>query len=307
MTAIFKIDTDVVNSASSGISSLSSNVQSIVNDVSSYDTSAINDYYLISDAANNAKQAILEKISDLSSKVENTASHLTDVVSKHDAAQNSIKINFEEVDYSSSFLGLTSGKALNASGFNYSSISATGEGFGSILYDTSIGLSSSIANQKLTEEALEKFKNGDITADAAVKSAIEWALTTANDNSHGYSQNTRWGNPNYDCSSFVISAYEAAGIPVIEAGATYTGDMRAAFLKCGFKWVPGDPDVNSLQPGDILLDEDSHTEMYIGNGQNVGAHNNYDGSNGDSSGREISVGNYYSHPWDGVLRYVGNK
>ena len=215
-----------------------------------------------------------------------------------------------DVDYG----GVTNNKALNSSNTNYRSTSAVGGGVGSALYGASTGLSSSstyggssMANQQLTEEALERFKNGDITVDAAVKSAIEWALKTANDNLHGYSQNTRWGNPNYDCASFVISAYEAAGIPVIEAGATYTGDMRAAFLKCGFEWIPGNPDVNSLQPGDILLDESDHTEMYIGNGQNVGAHSNYDGVNGDSSGREVCVGNYYSHPWDGVLRYVGKK
>ena len=140
--------------------------------------------------------------------------------------------------------------------------------------------------------------NGSDSSEAA----INWALSIADDDSYGYSQNTRWGNPNYDCSSFVISAYEAAGVPVEKAGATYTGNMRSAFESCGFEWIPGDPDVNSLQPGDILLDESDHTEMYIGNGKNVGAHRNYDGVNGDSSGREVCVNDYYSHPWDGVLR-----
>ena len=127
--------------------------------------------------------------------------------------------------------------------------------------------------------------NGSDSSEAA----INWALSIADDDSYGYSQNTRWGNPNYDCSSFVISAYEAAGVPVEKAGATYTGNMRSAFESCGFEWIPGDPDVNSLQPGDILLDESDHTEMYIGNGKNVGAHRN-------------CVNDYYSHPWDGVLR-----
>ena len=309
--AIFKIDTDVVNNVSNSISGLKGTAESISNSVNGYDTSAVDEFYDISSAAAKAKNAIYNKISQLSDKIEKTATHLTDVVNKHSEVQNACKSDeFVDVDYG----GVTNNKALNSSNTNYRSTSAVGGGVGSALYGASTGLSSSstyggssMANQQLTEEALERFKNGDITVDAAVKSAIDWALKTANDNLHGYSQNTRWGNPNYDCSSFVISAYEAAGIPVVEAGATYTGDMRAAFLKCGFEWIPGNPDVNSLQPGDILLDESDHTEMYIGNGQNVGAHSNYDGFNGDSSGREVCVGNYYSHPWDGVLRYVGNK
>ena len=309
--AIFKIDTDVVNNVSNSISGLKGTAESISNSVNGYDTSAVDVFYDISGAAATAKNAIYDKISQLSDKIDTTATHLTDVVTTHINVQNACKSDeFLDVDYG----GLTNNKALNSSNTNYRSTSAVGGGVGSALYGASTGLSSSstygdssMANQQLTEEALERFKNGDITVDAAVKSAIEWALKTANDNLHGYSQNTRWGNPNYDCASFVISAYEAAGIPVIEAGATYTGDMRAAFLKCGFEWIPGNPDVNSLQPGDILLDESDHTEMYIGNGQNVGAHSNYDGVNGDSSGREVCVGNYYSHPWDGVLRYVGKK
>ncbi len=314
--AIFKIDTDVVSNASTCISNLKSKAESIANSVNGYDTSANDTFYNISGAALVAKNSIKKDISDLSNKINNTATHLTDVVSKHDAAQNAIKTNFEEVDFGQSSSNSTGSDNNSSTNYSYvSAVSAVSGGYSGGSYGGSYGGSSegsssggsSLSSQKLTEEALEKFKNGDITATEAVKDAMEWALKTANDSSHGYSQSTRWGNPNYDCSSFVISAYEAAGIPVKEAGATYTGDMRAAFLKCGFEWIPGNPNVNSLQPGDILLDENSHTEMYIGNGKNIGAHSNYDGVNGDSSGREICVNNYYSHPWDGVLRYVGKK
>lgn len=138
---------------------------------------------------------------------------------------------------------------------------------------------------------------------SSVQGAIDWALNIANDNSHGYSRSSRNGSPDYDCSSFVINAYQEAGVPVKEAGASYTGNMKGAFVQSGFEWIPGNPNVDELQPGDVLLSEGSHVEMYIGNGQNVGAHSNYDGSNGDSSGNEIDVGNYYDYPWDGVLRY----
>lgn len=140
-------------------------------------------------------------------------------------------------------------------------------------------------------------------SDSSIQSALDWAIGIANDNSHGYSQNTRWGNPNYDCSSLVISAYEQAGIPVKTAGARSTRDMKAAFQKCGFEWIPGDPKKTGLQlqPGDVLLKVGSHTEMYVGDGKNVGAHANYDRKNGDGKGNEINVRST-NHPWDGVLR-----
>ena len=67
---------------------------------------------------------------------------------------------------------------------------------------------------------------------SAIESACTWAVGIANDNSHGYDQIHRQG-PDYDCSSLVINAYEQAGVKVKEAGATYTGNMRAAFVKCG--------------------------------------------------------------------------
>lgn len=141
----------------------------------------------------------------------------------------------------------------------------------------------------------------------SIQDAISWAIDIANDDTHGYSQKTRDGNPNYDCSSFVINAYENAGIPVKEAGAGYTGNMRRAFTECGFTWHSGTPNVEELQPGDVLLDESSHTEMYIGNGKMIGAHGDRDGQNGDSTGKEINVVNFYSQGWDGYLRYEGNK
>lgn len=172
-------------------------------------------------------------------------------------------------------------------------------------------LLSTASSNKLTATSISGGVSGAsggvsvMSVSGGVQGAIDWALNTAADDSVGYSQNTRWGNPNYDCSSFVITAYQSAGIPVKDNGATYTGNMKNAFVKSGFEWIPGNPNVSDLQPGDVLLDEGSHTEMYIGNGQNVGAHSNKDGVDGDSSGKEVCVGNYYDHPWDGVLRYTG--
>ncbi len=134
--------------------------------------------------------------------------------------------------------------------------------------------------------------------------AIAWALETANDDAHGYSQLNRWG-PDYDCSSFIISAYEQAGLKLKEAGASYTGNMKTAFLKCGFTALPELP-LSGLEPGDVLLNEQNHTVMYAGNGKVVAARSS-DGfpQSGDQSSREICIQNYYDWPWDCVLRYAG--
>ena len=58
------------------------------------------------------------------------------------------------------------------------------------------------------EATLEMYAS---TSPAAVQQAVSRALDIAKDNSHGYSQQTRWGNPNYDCSSFVITCWDFAG------------------------------------------------------------------------------------------------
>ena len=149
-----------------------------------------------------------------------------------------------------------------------------------------------------------------VTASAAsdvVERAISWAVAIANDNSHGYSQQSRWG-PDYDCSSLVIAAFKYAGVDT--GTANYTGNMRSQFTAHGFQWIPWSSigGTSNLQRGDILLNEKTHTEIYLGNNQNVGAHSNRGyPQTGDQIGTEISVSGYYNHPWDGVLRYAGGS
>ena len=141
-----------------------------------------------------------------------------------------------------------------------------------------------------------------------IDKAINWAVSIANDNSHGYDQLHRWG-PDYDCSSLLISAWQQAGVPVQANGATYTGNMKNVFVKCGFEAIKFSRSV-SLKRGDVLLNEKHHTAMYIGDGKVVMASINENGKAvggraGDQTGREILTCNYYvpSYGWDYVLRY----
>ena len=88
------------------------------------------------------------------------------------------------------------------------------------------------------------------------ESAVQWAIGIANDNRHGYSQANRWGNPDYDCSSLVISAWQQAGVPVKSNGATYTGNMYNVFRACGFTDVTSSCNRATgagMQRGDVLL------------------------------------------------------
>ncbi|MBO5970710.1 MAG: peptidoglycan-binding protein [Clostridia bacterium] len=145
-----------------------------------------------------------------------------------------------------------------------------------------------------------------------VDRAVAWAVAVAEDPAHGYSQeqNIRWGNPDFDCSSFVISAYRHAGLPL---KSTYTETMRSDFMNNGFAVAMG---VNlatgaGLRKGDVLLNEKNHTALCIGDGKIVQASSNefggiVGGQPGDQTGREIYIGWYYcpSYGWDYVLRYV---
>ena len=155
-----------------------------------------------------------------------------------------------------------------------------------------------------------------MTRKQTIEKAVTWALQIAQDPAHGYDQTHRWG-PDYDCSSLMISAWQQAGVPVKEAGATYTGNMRSAFLRCGFEDVTAEINLKTgagLQRGDILLNTQHHTAMSIGSGQIVHASINEKGKatggkSGDQTGREICVRSYYKYSkgWDKVLRYVGSR
>ncbi len=148
-------------------------------------------------------------------------------------------------------------------------------------------------------------------APGAADRAVQWAIETANDDSHGYSQGNRFGNPDYDCASFVVYAYRAAGfkLPIV----AHCGNLKQEFEKEGFTWIPNtEIDLSTskyLKPGDILLRISGHTEIYIGNNMQCGAHqgtyDDYDYNDpGDSTGKEVCPVTYSNRSnWSGILRY----
>jgi hypothetical protein len=139
---------------------------------------------------------------------------------------------------------------------------------------------------------------------------IAYMIELVTNPKHGYDQINRWG-PDYDCSSSIICSVQyGAGIPVKDAGATYTGNMRKAFEKCGFISISCKNGMPTLCRGDILLNEKHHTCMFIGDGKVAQFSINEKGkttggASGNQTGRESSIGPVYTYSkgWNYVLRY----
>ncbi len=148
-------------------------------------------------------------------------------------------------------------------------------------------------------------------------------------NYHGYSQISRWGDGegkcsikidgktykveqgDRDCSSAIISAFQAAGISC--GGATYTGNMRACMCKTGnFKWHPMSSGYVA-KAGDVYLNEACHTAMCLSANPDrlmefsISENGTIDGKEGDQTGWESHTCAYYNYPWDGILECINNE
>lgn len=146
---------------------------------------------------------------------------------------------------------------------------------------------------------------------------------------HGYSQYSRWGDGegtcdieiggkiykleqgDRDCSSAIISAFEAAGISC--GGATYTGNMRKLMVATGnFVWHPMSSGYIA-KAGDVYLNEACHTAMCLSavpdmlmefSSSETGG---IDGAEGDQTGNESHIRAYYDYPWDGILECINKE
>lgn len=148
-------------------------------------------------------------------------------------------------------------------------------------------------------------------------------------NYHGYSQVSRWGDGegkcnikidgktyqveqgDRDCSSAIISAFEATGIKC--GGATYTGNMRSCMTKTGnFKWHPMSSGYVA-KAGDVYLNEACHTAMCLSANPDmlmefsISETGGIDGKEGDQTGWESHTCAYYDYPWDGILECINNE
>lgn len=128
------------------------------------------------------------------------------------------------------------------------------------------------------------------------------ALAIAADDSHGYSMARRAMNPDVDCSSLVYYSLIRSGWTTEQLGGyPFTTHTMGPLLEgAGFAGLPFEG-MAALAPGDILV-APGHTEIYLGEGRNVGAHDDYDGRPGDSSGAEVCAGPYWDSGWDRVYR-----
>lgn len=159
--------------------------------------------------------------------------------------------------------------------------------------------------------------------------AVELMKHLVNHDWHGYSQYSRWGDGegtcdievggkvyqleqgDRDCSSAIISAFEAAGISC--GGATYTGNMRSCMTGTGnFVWHPMSSGYIA-KPGDVYLNEVHHTAMCTSAVPDLLAEfcisetGGIDGAEGDQTGYESYEHAYYDRPWDGILECVNTE
>lgn len=146
-----------------------------------------------------------------------------------------------------------------------------------------------------------------------LKKFVDRMLWYAEDDSHGYSQRPpsgRWG-PDYDCSSLVYQAAHDAGYDVGTGSdeVRFTGTMLKDFEKAGFQILPfANVGISDLKIGDILLNLALHAEVYVGNGETVGATGSEDGGfvgeSGDQTGHEIERHpvTTFDREWDYILR-----
>jgi len=141
-----------------------------------------------------------------------------------------------------------------------------------------------------------------------MKIAVARVRGIAEDNTYGYSQPRRDWSKEDDCSSGSLDSLRAAGYNT--GSATYTGNSYRPLLAAGFQDVTDQVDLRTgegLQEGDVLLrpateDRGGHMALMITATQLAQFQGDFDGKPGDSSGREITIKDYYDSPFLYVLR-----
>lgn len=132
-----------------------------------------------------------------------------------------------------------------------------------------------------------------------IEKAVAWAEQIAADDRHGYSQVHR-NSPDYDCSSFVGTAFANAGFPIsIYSTTRNLGEQleNADFVKCGKPWKRGD--IHLAAGHHVTMSVDANRIVHASQSENGGI----DGQTGDQTGKEICVRSYYDLPYENTVHY----
>lgn len=139
-----------------------------------------------------------------------------------------------------------------------------------------------------------------------IATAVAYMKMIANDDSHGYAQDNRYG-PDFDCSSLVAKALNEAGFSI--SIYSWTGNLESQLVACGFKkcskpWKAGDI---HLKPGYhvcMSVDANNIAEARINEFGGITG-----GQAGDQTGEEIMIRSYYEYSggWDCHYRYAVNE
>nr|DAW20212.1 MAG TPA: N acetylmuramidase [Caudoviricetes sp.] len=136
-----------------------------------------------------------------------------------------------------------------------------------------------------------------------VDTYTNYMIAIANDDSHGYSQINRNGNPDFDCSSLVGHALSKAGFNVNPNSTTrnlYEQLKRCGFTTCNEPWEKGD--IHLAVGHHVCVSSDSEHIVHASideKGTTKGR------KAGDQTGKEICIRKYYipSYGWSYHLRY----
>ena len=140
-----------------------------------------------------------------------------------------------------------------------------------------------------------------------VDTYTDYMIAIANDNSHGYSQINRSGNPDFDCSSLVGHALATAGFNVNVNSTTrnlYGQLKRCDFTSCNSPFQKGD--IHLAVGHHVCVSTDSEHIVHASideRGTTIGR------KKGDQTGKEICIRKYYtpSYGWSYHLRYNSDK
>lgn len=136
-----------------------------------------------------------------------------------------------------------------------------------------------------------------------VDTYTDYMIAIALDDSHGYSQINRGGNPDFDCSSLVGHALSKAGFNINPNSTTrnlYEQLKKCGFISCNRPWKKGD--IHLAVGHHVCVSSDSEHIVHASideKGTTKGR------KAGDQTGKEICIRKYYtpSYGWSYHLRY----